>query len=111
MTVSTDPRPGDLMVALKPMGAWRDEFSRKPFAFTVDPGDTVTVVNAWRSGRQVKARVLFGGQIAIFSCASKNMHRNWQLIASERAHVDQRSLGEVPELALEQDQNVVAITL
>jgi len=74
------PKPGDLVVAQRAMGAWASDEVRLPFSIWANPGDAGCVVQAWMQGNHVRMRLLMKDKLVVFSCRLANVRLNWQVV-------------------------------
>lgn len=71
------PKPGDLIIAKKPMKAWVNDRERGYDGFCVEPGTQALVVQVWLEGRQFRMRVLVKDHLVLFSHALHCVALNW----------------------------------
>lgn len=79
MVGDTTVQPGAMLTACVPMRAWQDDEKKGELGLVLPPGDNVLVVGSWSAGNNVRLRVIYAGRVVVFSCAQKNLGRNWKV--------------------------------
>jgi len=73
-----------MVCAVHRMRAWQDDWERGNEGVWVEPGDLAVILQVWRVGRsRTRLRVLVKERIAMFSCYTRDLDRNWQVKSRE----------------------------
>ena len=80
-TTELTPFPGDTISAVHRMRAWEEDHMRGTEGIWVDPGQVAIVIEVRRVGRgRTRLRVLTDQRIAMFSCYTRDLPRNWRVL-------------------------------
>jgi len=80
-TNEMQPLPGDTVYAVHRMRAWESDHERGAEGIWVEPGQQALIIQLWRVGRsRTRLRLLTDDRIALFSCYTRDLPRNWRVI-------------------------------
>lgn len=74
------PKPGDLIVALKPMNAWASDSEQRPSPGSVRADDVCCVIGSRTVGKRHRLFVMVGDKFYVFSCKTENVRHNWKIV-------------------------------
>ena len=77
MSSTSEPIPGDYIVALNVLRAWVSDTIRGWNHYHIQKGEQALVIQTWFVGNQVRLRVFRDGRILVFSCPQHALKNNW----------------------------------